>query len=223
MNNKVQSAIEFVILVGVIFFFFISFLFAVQLNIYDKARDSRKLVIQEIALTMQDEINLAADSSDGYYRKFEIPEKVANLDYEINITAGTVYVRTINGKHALALPVTNVVGQPNITVNVIRKENGVVYLNTNPLVCGNGVIESGEQCDDGNLISGDGCNKLCKIESEWNCVNCGAGPSECALETLPQCNNEIDDDCDGLIDYPTDTGCLARSDDSEGTVAGLGV
>jgi len=32
-------------------------------------------------------------------------------------------------------------------------------------VCGNGVIESGEQCDDGNTINGDGCSSTCQIET----------------------------------------------------------
>lgn len=30
--------------------------------------------------------------------------------------------------------------------------------------CGNGVLETGEQCDDGNLKGNDGCSKLCTIE-----------------------------------------------------------
>jgi cysteine-rich repeat protein len=32
------------------------------------------------------------------------------------------------------------------------------------VICGNGTKEPGEQCDDGNLASGDGCSSLCKIE-----------------------------------------------------------
>ncbi len=31
-------------------------------------------------------------------------------------------------------------------------------------VCGNGVIESGEECDDGNTVSGDGCSATCQTE-----------------------------------------------------------
>ena len=27
--------------------------------------------------------------------------------------------------------------------------------------CGDGVLDQGEQCDDGNRMSGDGCNALC--------------------------------------------------------------
>ena len=32
-------------------------------------------------------------------------------------------------------------------------------------ICGNDVLEEGEQCDDGNLINGDGCSSECLIES----------------------------------------------------------
>ena len=31
-------------------------------------------------------------------------------------------------------------------------------------VCGNGILETGEECDDGNLINGDGCSSTCTIE-----------------------------------------------------------
>jgi len=31
-------------------------------------------------------------------------------------------------------------------------------------ICGNGISEPGEQCDDGNLINGDGCSSVCAIE-----------------------------------------------------------
>jgi cysteine-rich repeat protein len=31
-------------------------------------------------------------------------------------------------------------------------------------LCGNGVLDSGESCDDGNRINGDGCNASCALE-----------------------------------------------------------
>lgn len=39
--------------------------------------------------------------------------------------------------------------------------------NTNPpgAICGNNIPESGEQCDDGNIINGDGCSSMCQIEN----------------------------------------------------------
>ena len=33
-----------------------------------------------------------------------------------------------------------------------------------PKRCGNGVVDSGEQCDDGNVVSGDGCSATCESE-----------------------------------------------------------
>lgn len=35
--------------------------------------------------------------------------------------------------------------------------------------CGNKLLESGEECDDGNLLSGDGCNSTCGIETIYEC------------------------------------------------------
>jgi cysteine-rich repeat protein len=30
--------------------------------------------------------------------------------------------------------------------------------------CGDGILDSGEQCDDGNNVSGDGCSATCQTE-----------------------------------------------------------
>jgi cysteine-rich repeat protein len=32
-------------------------------------------------------------------------------------------------------------------------------------ICGNGILETGEQCDDGNSVSGDGCSSTCQLEA----------------------------------------------------------
>jgi len=32
-------------------------------------------------------------------------------------------------------------------------------------ICGNGVVEPPETCDDGNLVDGDGCSALCQVEN----------------------------------------------------------
>jgi len=42
--------------------------------------------------------------------------------------------------------------------------------------CGNGNQEAGEQCDDGNLIRGDGCSIECQIEAAL-----GAAPQKCVV------------------------------------------
>ena len=35
--------------------------------------------------------------------------------------------------------------------------------------CGNGTLDPGESCDDGNVQSGDGCSAACRIEASWSC------------------------------------------------------
>lgn len=45
-----------------------------------------------------------------------------------------------------------------------------------PTTCGNGIRESSEQCDQGNINSGDGCSVMCTIEPGWICVG---SPSVC--------------------------------------------
>ncbi len=40
-------------------------------------------------------------------------------------------------------------------------------------VCGNGITEGGEECDDGNMINGDGCSETCL--SDVQAVVCGDG------------------------------------------------
>lgn len=36
-------------------------------------------------------------------------------------------------------------------------------------VCGNGILETGESCDDGNTIPGDGCSGVCRLEANYAC------------------------------------------------------
>ncbi|MBL92632.1 MAG: hypothetical protein CMH56_12575 [Myxococcales bacterium] len=37
--------------------------------------------------------------------------------------------------------------------------------------CGDGVIDTGELCDDRNGMNGDGCSELCVVEPGWECVD----------------------------------------------------
>ena len=42
-----------------------------------------------------------------------------------------------------------------------------------PASCGNGLLETGEKCDDHNTVGGDGCTPLCQVENGWLCPNVG--------------------------------------------------
>ena len=53
-------------------------------------------------------------------------------------------------------------------------------------VCGNGVVEAGEQCDDSDFQDGDGCSWDCKVEYGYTCTigaqSNGRAPSVCTKE-----------------------------------------
>jgi cysteine-rich repeat protein len=49
--------------------------------------------------------------------------------------------------------------RPSVTVS------SVICVDPTLAVCGNGALENGEQCDDGNLVSRDGCNSACVVDT----------------------------------------------------------
>ncbi len=60
-------------------------------------------------------------------------------------------------------------------------------------VCGNGTVESGETCDDGNTVAGDGCDASCQTETAGPV--CGDGTID-AGETCDDGNTVSGDGCD---------------------------
>lgn len=68
--------------------------------------------------------------------------------------------------------------------------------------CGNGAVEDSETCDDGNVISGDGCSTTCQTE--------GGGEAVCGDGTV-----EAGEECDDGNTTNGD-GCSAQCDDEGG-------
>jgi len=65
--------------------------------------------------------------------------------------------------------------------------------------CGNGIQEIGEECDDGNTSSGDGCDSNCQLETG---TTCGNGTQE--IGEACDDGNLIDGDCcSALCEYET--------------------
>jgi cysteine-rich repeat protein len=46
----------------------------------------------------------------------------------------------------------------------VCQQNG--YCGDNGPVCGNEIVDFGEQCDDGDLVNGDGCDSECQLEDK---------------------------------------------------------
>ena len=78
-------------------------------------------------------------------------------------------------------------------------------------VCGDGVVNGDEQCDDGNDVSADGCEADCTLPT---CGNEVIDPGEGSCDCLPGTANldddaangceciaqgDLDDTCDGMM------------------------
>ena len=50
------------------------------------------------------------------------------------------------------------------------------YCEINKFCCGDGDRDLYEDCDDGNMKKGDGCNERCEVEPGWKCEG---NPSIC--------------------------------------------
>ena len=77
--------------------------------------------------------------------------------------------------------------------------------------CGNGFLDDGEDCDDGNNLDGDGCSTFCSIESGYVCIG---EPSVCSSCSDGIKNgDETDVDCGGSC-APCSSGsdCLGDTD-----------
>ncbi|MDI3281758.1 DUF4215 domain-containing protein [Polyangium sp. 15x6] len=69
----------------------------------------------------------------------------------------------------------------------VAANNTATFLTTTLApVCGNGVVEIGEGCDDGNTTAGDGCSSTCQVQPGYTCPTPNAPCveiDECALGT----------------------------------------
>ncbi|MEK6853241.1 MAG: myxococcus cysteine-rich repeat containing protein [Nanoarchaeota archaeon] len=68
------------------------------------------------------------------------------------------------------------------------------------LVCGDGIVdETTEQCDDGNVVNGDGCSSTCQTELQVQCIDSDGGlnPSAKGIVTGGFPSQQFDDACEG--------------------------
>jgi cysteine-rich repeat protein len=86
-------------------------------------------------------------------------------------------------------------------------------------ICGDGDFQAGtEQCDDGNLIDGDGCSALCQLEQ------CGDNVVQPNLgETCDDANGINNDGCDNDCIHRADLTETEPNDDGAISLGGLGI
>lgn len=139
--KKGQSAIEFTVLMGMMFLIFTVFFFAVSTKLLDIQKENEASLLEDLGNYVQNELRLAVIAEDGYFRQFQLPATIGGYDYSINITTyidmnhTDVIFSYINYTEQMqyVLPVGNITGSidkaKNTTVTV-KKQNNVVIVST---------------------------------------------------------------------------------------------
>jgi fibro-slime domain-containing protein len=66
---------------------------------------------------------------------------------------------------------------------ICRGTTGTGMAHACATTCGNGNIETGEACDDGNLSDGDGCSSTCTVEGGFSCTPAVKPDTQDCLQT----------------------------------------
>jgi len=131
-KTKGQTSIEFIIVVGFLLFFFVVFSLAINSHLSDRYREKEELSVKNIALIVQDELNLAVKATPGYSREFSLPSQISGTGYSLEVISDMIQIKS--GRTALALPINQEVKiNPAINItkgkNKIQKNESGVYLN----------------------------------------------------------------------------------------------
>jgi hypothetical protein len=140
MKEKSQTAIEFLIVVGFVLGMFTILFLSIQES--NKSRIIEKNIndVKQVALIVQEEINFAASSTDGYERTFSLPPKINGMNYDITLVKNGLgnaydYIQIKAGSgdgHSMGMPIEKIENTSTINIggdNIIKKDNGKITLN----------------------------------------------------------------------------------------------
>ena len=86
--RKAQTSLEFVVLTGFMILAFLTFYIVIQSKLLEANRDSTDIAVKQIETLVVNEIKVAESVTDGYYREFELPQRVNGVEYTISIISG---------------------------------------------------------------------------------------------------------------------------------------
>ncbi len=193
MRNK-RGLIEVFAVLGTIFFLFLAIaLVVLSLNktaVYQSASfenegqiigaDEKFVTVKYNDLGSGEGLCVDSDEDNGDFSSQSFSSGLVVYMYnacgeDINLLSGNN-----NPQCSFVLSASDVCKGSNVLIEQSCGENGLeareVYCEfgclsgicleqpVNLALCGDGILNSGEQCDDGNLISGDGCSSFCIYE-----------------------------------------------------------
>jgi hypothetical protein len=124
---RAQVAMEFVILVSIVFMVMIVFTAFIMDYTAEEREQREYILLKDVFYAVQGEINLATTVEDGYSRTFTVPQKIEGINFTIYIEDGLLWVMSNKSEYVDDIP--DLVGNITKGNNTITKDGGVVYLN----------------------------------------------------------------------------------------------
>jgi len=126
-NIKAQSSFEFMVMIGIQLFLFITILAIGGHRFVLRKAVRDEIIARDFLVFIQKEINMASRVADGYQRQFVLTETLENKPYVLRSISNEISITYSGNDYSITLPSY----QGNITKgqNIIMKKQGVVYVN----------------------------------------------------------------------------------------------
>lgn len=160
--------------------------------------NARGLVVLDLPGAINGRVTLSVRAADGTEDPEDMRLEVVGVRHEpgaffceeLNTVSPDrcldvpVQVNTVTGAHSMTFPASTT---DRFYLFVTAAEEGdalpeslTIVADCFAAVCGNGLVEPGEECDDDNTEAGDGCSPTCRVEEGWTCTG---SPSVCTEVT----------------------------------------
>jgi len=127
-KNRAQATIEFVTLIGFMFFIFAMFAALLHTRTSQVSQANDRLKMNEIANLIVTEADLAEAVGDGYSRTFELPYTLSGFDYNATIEDQQDLVLIYKEQSFIYFLNQKIFGQPNQGKNLITNIGTLINL-----------------------------------------------------------------------------------------------
>jgi hypothetical protein len=225
-NNRGQSSVEFVAIVGVMFFVLMGTLLVIQ----DKMADAQRSRIYEASNSLgnliSSEVRLAESVKGDYSREFFIPFEIAGYNYSISLPASTEIVISMENIDYVVFLDRNVSGTIGKGRNVVTKDDDNITIKNiqQPTFCLFGAGTDDPAC--GHISCyGWYVREGIRCYNKKDITGIGTDPDNMRCEGIDDCKDSNSEDCNAQDNYHLQYTCggsceYLASDNCVGTFRG---
>ena len=127
LQRRAQVSLEFMFIIIILLFLTILFVIAAGNKTNEFQREKNVFLLKDAAGSVRNEIQVAYAMDSGYTRIFDVPDTLEGVNYSITIQNNFISAALDNDIIEFAIQPVN--GSLKKGTNLIRKVNGVVFIN----------------------------------------------------------------------------------------------